>query len=115
MVRAATRDVIVVATSYGTTIAIDARSGRELWMFRPASCRRRRDEHQPDRQAQHRLSTQQLDRIRAGSDGAETWTAEMHPSPSRGPRTALLGGRVERRGGLRAEIVHGGVLRTADI
>ena len=32
----ARRDVLVVTTSYGKTIAIDARTGRRLWEFRPS-------------------------------------------------------------------------------
>jgi outer membrane protein assembly factor BamB len=35
-VRGARHDVIVVTTSYGKTIAIDAGTGRRLWEFRPA-------------------------------------------------------------------------------
>jgi outer membrane protein assembly factor BamB len=36
-VRGATRDVFVVTTSYGKTIAIDARTGRRLWEFTPST------------------------------------------------------------------------------
>jgi hypothetical protein len=35
--RGATRDVIVVTTTYGRTIALDARSGRRLWQYTPAT------------------------------------------------------------------------------
>ena len=36
-VRKARHDVLVVTTSYGKTIAIDAGTGRQLWEFRPSS------------------------------------------------------------------------------
>lgn len=38
-VRGATRDVILATTSYGRTVAVDARSARILWTFDPASSR----------------------------------------------------------------------------
>ena len=38
-VRGARRDVFVVTTSYGRTIAIDAKSGRLLWVFTPSTYR----------------------------------------------------------------------------
>jgi outer membrane protein assembly factor BamB len=36
LVHGARRDLLAVTTSYGRTIAIDARTGRTLWEFRPA-------------------------------------------------------------------------------
>ena len=39
VVRGARRDVFVVTTTYGRTIAIDAGSGRLLWVFTPSSYR----------------------------------------------------------------------------
>ena len=39
-VRGAAHDVVVMTTTYGRTLALDADSGRELWRFQPASYER---------------------------------------------------------------------------
>ncbi len=39
-VRGATRDVVIVTTSYGTTIAVDPRTGQTLWRFFPSGVNR---------------------------------------------------------------------------
>jgi outer membrane protein assembly factor BamB len=38
-VRGARRDLLVMTTTYGITVGLDARSGRQLWRFTPASYR----------------------------------------------------------------------------
>jgi outer membrane protein assembly factor BamB len=39
-VKGATRDVVIMTTAYGHTVALDARSGRILWDYQPAAARR---------------------------------------------------------------------------
>jgi outer membrane protein assembly factor BamB len=91
-VRGHVRDVIIVTTSYGRTLALDAVSGRRLWEFAPAGIRPLLGSSQittatpiadPDRQFVYVASPDGFVHKLAVSDGHQIWQTRMTYDPHR--------------------------------
>jgi outer membrane protein assembly factor BamB len=91
-VRGATRDVAIMTTSYGRTVAIDLRNGHILWVFSPSSVRRLQGSSQittaspvvdPDRRHVYVSSADGVVHKLSVASGRQVWEAPVTHDPTR--------------------------------
>jgi outer membrane protein assembly factor BamB len=98
-VAGATRDVAIMTTAYGRTVALDAASGRVLWVFSPASAGRLQGSPQvttaapvldPDRQYVYVTSPDGFVRKLTVAGGHQVWGTRVTSDPTREKLAAAL-------------------------
>jgi outer membrane protein assembly factor BamB len=91
VVHGARHDVVVATTSYGTTIAVDAGTGRQLWQFRPAGVNSSPGNPQvttaspaadPDRQFVYSASPNGVIHKVSLATGREVWSRRITSDPA---------------------------------
>jgi len=98
-VRGSAHDVAFMTTAYGRTVAVDAASGRILWVFSPASARRLQGSAQittaspvldPDRQYVYVASPDGFVRKLTVASGRQVWDTSVTRDPTREKLAAAL-------------------------